>query len=791
MSLLDGYKAGKAVATLVAAGAATTPETRNAAQTLKQIGAPAIPRLLSAVADVEHTAVIDALLVSLLDNRTLPAYLEALTGAEPGAAEGAARALAKSTRYDPNRLLDLLEQPEAPAALIARVLKVHRARLDVRRLLSLLDKVPGRTRPGLFQLLAEAATPDLAPALADKTASPDPLVRARVAELLARFPGETARDTLVQLLADPNKAVRQAALEGLAGLGMAVPVAPVCQLLADPDMTVQTKAIETLVALRHPDTVKHLITLLQDESEYLRRAAVEVLNEVGDQRAIKDLLNALRDADWWVKVRAADALGKIGGPKVFDAVLSLIGDPDEFMRRTAVEILNTSKDQRAFDHLVGALGDEDWWVRERAADALGALGDTRAVAPLLELMGGDERGARVAIRALGALGDARAVEPIVAQLKREDAGVRKEAVRALRTLTSVEQADAVQAALTELAGTADPEVSMIAQDTARTLIAEHRPPSAPQPGVGAGEDPGDSAETLMVDLSPASSRGGTVDPSELRAGTMLADRYRVIRKVGEGAFGVVMLVEDTMVRDEIILKFISPHFASDRSMIERFVHELRYARRTTHENVIRIYDFVSFGRSCAISMEYFPSHSLADELKDHRPLELQRGLKIVTEVCSGMSAAQTAGVVHRDLKPANILIDDQALVKVVDFGLAAAASQNDSRLTKTGILVGTPSYMAPEQVRGRAIDSRTDIYALGQSMYELFTGRTPYQGEDSMAVLFQHVEGKAEPARSLNPDLPGALDAAIMKAMAVDPDARYQSFEELRTDLAAIAENPG
>jgi len=248
---------------------------------------------------------------------------------------------------------------------------------------------------------------------------------------------------------------------------------------------------------------------------------------------------------------------------------------------------------------------------------------------------------------------------------------------------------------------------------------------------------------------------------------------------------VVWLVEDVMVGDQFILKFLNPHVASDENMVQRFMHELRYARKITHENVIRIYDLVTFDHSYAISMEYFPSHSLADELRAKVPLEFKRGLHILRSICLGMSQAQAVNVVHRDLKPANILINDDDLVKIVDFGLAAAASRADSRLTKSGILVGTPTYMAPEQVRGRTIDSRTDIYTLGIIMYEMFAGRAPYQGDESMAILFQHVEGKATPPREINPAIPENLEHIIQKAMAVDPTLRYQSFDELRADLDA------
>jgi serine/threonine-protein kinase len=190
-------------------------------------------------------------------------------------------------------------------------------------------------------------------------------------------------------------------------------------------------------------------------------------------------------------------------------------------------------------------------------------------------------------------------------------------------------------------------------------------------------------------------------------------------------------------------------------------------------------------------MEYFPSHSLADELREQKKqkntFDLKRGIHVISSICRGMAQAQTQGVVHRDLKPANILIDDNDVLKIVDFGLAAAARKADSRLTKSGILVGTPTYMAPEQVRGRTIDSRTDIYTLGVIMYEMFVGHAPYTGDESMAILFQHVEGKAVPPREINADIPVALEAVILKAIAVDPEQRFQTFDELRLQLENVA----
>jgi serine/threonine-protein kinase len=187
-------------------------------------------------------------------------------------------------------------------------------------------------------------------------------------------------------------------------------------------------------------------------------------------------------------------------------------------------------------------------------------------------------------------------------------------------------------------------------------------------------------------------------------------------------------------------------------------------------------------------MEYFPSHTLASEIKNGTPYEMHRALRVLRDIGRGMSVAHHAQIIHRDLKPANILINDDGLAKIVDFGLAAAVSHMDSRLTRSGMVAGTPTYMAPEQVRGRSLDARTDIYSLGVIMYEILTGRPPYLGEDPLSILYQHVDGNPTPPRTLNAAITPALEAVILKAMALDPAQRFQDIDELQAGFDALSE---
>jgi len=788
MSFLAGLQTNKAIATLLA-NQVSTPEGKRALLKIKKIGAPAIPKLIDSLSSTQNTLVIENLLGSFLNNITLPIYVEALASDEPKIVSSITRVLSKSQEYDCTSLLDEFTNPNISKKALGDILLTQHENLNANAILALLDKVSSNVRPILYRILDKVVTEESIDNLIHKTRCKEPLIRTHMATLLARFNTPKTVHALIDLLKDANKGVRQSALKSLAELKSPESVQPICQLLRDPDLMVQSSAIDALVKIRDGKTVSYLIEILQDESEYVRRAAVEVLNEVGDQRAIKDLLNALRDADWWVKVRAADALGSIGGPKVIDAVLLLIKDEDEFLRRTAVEILNTSNDPRAFDKLVEALQDEDWWVRERAADALSSLGNPKAVGPLVDMLKTHPEASEIVLKALIALGDARAVKPLIEHLKRDQSGQRRNTLRALQELTDADHAADVQGAIAELINDNSAEISNAAHETMQTLVTRFGNKTAGKPvkpaAIVSRNDDANASMSLNLDFNELNKRN-IIDATRLKTGDMFANRYRVIRHVGKGAFGVVVLVEDIVVRDEFILKFLNPQFAADSEMIKRFTHELRYSRKITHENIIRIYDLVSHKDTYAISMEYFPSHSLADEIKRGNKLSMKRALNLLDEICNGMSAAEQVNVVHRDLKPSNILINDHDLVKIVDFGLAAAASCLDSRLTKTGILMGTPTYMAPEQIQSKAIDSKTDIYALGVIMYEMLTGTAPYKGEGTLAVMYQHVEGNAKAPRDLNPEIPVALEAIIQKAMAIDPEQRFRSFNELREQLQAV-----
>ena len=814
MSLLHSYKANKAISTILSSNPASQ-QTKEALTRLKNIGQPAIPKLIEALAETDPHSPIENLLVSMLSNSSLPAYINGLADEDKRIISSVMRILGTSDTYDANRLFDLFSDPNIPKNVLVQILIAQKKRLSAKTLIGVLGQVDKSIHQLIFRVLNEIADDTIVPDLIRYSNSKDDAIRTYVAITLGKFSLPEVRDTLLKMVSDPNKKVRQCVLDSIGKMEIPVNSKAICHLLKDSDLTVQSKAIDTLIKLNDHNIVKYLIDILQDESEYVRRAAVEVLNEVGDANAIKDLLNALRDKDWWIKVRAADALGSIGGPKVVEAVIHLIKDEDEFLRRTAVEILNSVSDDRAFKYLVDALEDEDWWVRERAADALANMDDKRAVDPLLKLLDHKSESTLVAIKALTQLKDTRAIKPLISKLQNCDDSVKHDILHALAELTDKNHSVDVEDAITQVMQSPNQKIQSAAANAIQKMQANMGAQSSSleidksiQNSLGSlNKDSNAIPNTENIDLAatvtninpsipsipsnPSSNSSSNpmrsvIDANELLPGQMLDERYKIIRKIGKGAFGVVVLVEDQMVSENIVLKFLNPQMASDDTVIQRFVHELRYARKITHENVIRLYDFIVFGKSYAISMEYFDSHSFSFELKSTKSLDKKHGIKIFKDICSGVNAAHNVDVVHRDIKPANILINDSKIVKVCDFGLAAAASSADSRITKSGILVGTPTYMAPEQVRGRAIDRRTDIYSLGILMYEAFTGKPPYKGEDHMATLFLHVEGKPVPAIENDPGMSQQLNDIIMRAMHVDPLKRYQTINELKQELETV-----
>jgi serine/threonine-protein kinase len=253
---------------------------------------------------------------------------------------------------------------------------------------------------------------------------------------------------------------------------------------------------------------------------------------------------------------------------------------------------------------------------------------------------------------------------------------------------------------------------------------------------------------------------------KLAPGAELMGRFRVVQRIGGGGFGTVYLVEDLVVNEQMVLKILSTQLSLDPNMIRRFVQELKLTRRISHPNVIRIYDLVDLDGANAISMEHFAARDLGALLREDGPLSPARAMHIAEQTLEGLAAAHAAGILHRDIKPANLLVGEGDLVKIVDFGLASVGHSAHSRLTQSGILVGTPEYISPEQITGGEIDARCDLYSLGVVLYEAMSGQQPFSGANAVNVLFQHLEATVPPLSSVAAGIPAGVNDLVMKAMS-------------------------
>ena len=813
MSFFSNLRADRLITQIKSASNVQSPDTQKAAAKLRELGPAAVEPLLGILPDADRTITQFAveILASLADARSLPLFLKALAIGQARISAGVVAALSASRGFPPTLLLDALAQPDVNKSALLEVIKAHRTRISVRDLLKAAHAQEPTEKNALFRIIGEVADESSVQELISRLQGKDQTARLHIINILGRFNRpEAARALQTQSTAAEGNAklIRTAALAALARMDGPFDIVPLTAMLLEGDLEIQNRAVDVLVKSRDPEIVKHLVKVLKDENENSRRAAVEVLNEVGDATSVKYLLDAIKDDDWWVRSRAGDALGRIGGRRVIDAVLSLLNDKDDNIRRTAIEIVVQTRDERAVEQLIASTRDKDWWVSERAVDALAAIGSKRAAPRLMEmLLQNDPKTLPVVVRALGKLGDAQTVDALVPLLKRSEKDIRVEVMQALALLVDERRADALREQLALLGNDTDATVVRAAQRAITELDVRFASgvtplPTIDQPAamralrperaerVAAAQRAGTGRTLLLPEdqvaqavHQTATANVAKLDIATLQPGDIIEGRYKYVQRIGKGAFGTVLLMEDTVVDEQLILKFLNPNVSGDEEVMKRFVHELRYSRKITHKNVIRIYDFLYIQGNYAISMEYFPSHTLGAEVIDDKPLPLRRAVQFGIDLCTGMAVAHQVGIVHRDLKPANVLINEEGLLKIVDFGVAAAQSQSDTQLTKTGYVIGSPKYMAPEQILGRKVDERADIYAVGVILYEILTGVPPYSRGDHMAVMYQHVQGKARNAAEVNPALPPGLAAVVMKAMSVDKTKRHQSMDELRVAL--------
>jgi serine/threonine-protein kinase len=272
--------------------------------------------------------------------------------------------------------------------------------------------------------------------------------------------------------------------------------------------------------------------------------------------------------------------------------------------------------------------------------------------------------------------------------------------------------------------------------------------------------------------------------SDTLIGTLFDGRYKVIRKLGAGGMANVYLAEDQELGRRVAIKILNDRHANDEQFVERFRREAKNAAALSHPNVVSIYDRGDAEGTYYIAMEYLDGRSLKELIVSRGPAPVNVSIEYARQILSALRFAHRHGIVHRDIKPHNVLVDAEGRVKVTDFGIARAGA---SQMTEAGSIVGTAQYLSPEQARGSGVDQRSDLYSLGIVLYELVTGTVPFSGDTPVEIAMKHLSQTPEPPSVRRPDLPRELDLVVMRALAKNPDDRYQSAEEMDADLERVA----
>ena len=274
---------------------------------------------------------------------------------------------------------------------------------------------------------------------------------------------------------------------------------------------------------------------------------------------------------------------------------------------------------------------------------------------------------------------------------------------------------------------------------------------------------------------------------ELTTGSKFAGRYQIIEELGKGGMGKVYKANDTDIKEKVAIKLIKPEISTDKKTIERFQNELKFARKIRHKNVCQMYDLNREDGTYYITMEYVAGQDLKKLIRQTGQLAIGTLINIAKQVCDGLAEAHQLGVVHRDLKPSNIMIDADGNARIMDFGIAR--SIEGKGITGAGVMIGTPEYMSPEQVEGKDSDQRSDIYSLGVILYEMVTGRVPFEGDTALSIAVKHKTEEPKDPKEHNRQIPNVLSYLILKCLEKDKEKRYQSAKELISALENIERN--
>ncbi len=764
---------------------------------LRESSKDSLPALIEVIPDTEgmHRAVLNEICLENVGIGTEELFLDSLDNTATTIRATAADILGRSAQVNPSKLFKKLHESESSRTEIIDILAFQREHLSPEQIITNALKLDKSHAEKLLELAKDSKKPlDLEMLHLEPESIESPTLKIILLRYLSTVDQPEVAHLISRFISDTNRTVVIEALKALKKLPVGFDASVILPHVETLSEVERDMALEIIKAQADSDLVAKFAPWACGKSDQVREVFIKLLIRHVTPEALEKFLLRLDEQEWYGKEQALKTLQRFATDKLFAAATKLAEHENDFIRDQAQQLAARSSDPADLKALWDNAMHENWQVRDAAVEALGRSGNRESVKVLRQVVKQYPESAVAVLKALGELGFGKGLEIAFGVLRMPEALVQREAIETIGKLVTPQYARAVRDKLIEKVPKLQATVRDTAGEVVNRLTEEFELPALNVDQETFFETRLTKIEeaTQMVDRNTGEARTRRPEDAtelyqrieEFKEGDVWMNRYLIGREIGRGAMGRVMLAEDKMVGEPLILKFMHPELTSEPGSHERFLREVRYSRKVSHPNVIRIHDLLSQNLLSAISMEYFESRGIDEILRERKSFDAVEGLGVLLQVANGMAAAHAQDVIHRDLKPSNILMNDKGLVKIVDFGIASAGSQADASLTKTGSIIGTPAYLSPERAKGQEADHRSDIYALGIIAYGMLAGKLPYSGEP-MSLLFQHLEGKAPPVHEVNPEIGPQVGQLVQKMMAVELEDRFQTMEEV---AAAIGE---
>lgn len=760
---------------------------------LRESSADSLGLLLETIPSTQgmHRAMLTEICLEHVGGNTEELFFKSLESDATEIRTAAASILSQSSQVNPARLLKKLHESDAPKTEIIGILEFQAPKLKPEQIISNALKLERADAEQLLKLVYKSEQPlDLDALHIEPASISSPSMKIMLLRYLGDVDQSRVAQLIVRFLNDKNKTVILEALKSLKGLNASFDLALLLPPFESMTDVSRQLALDIIEARADADFVPKLAPLTCGKSDEMRETFIKLFSRHVTPEGLEKFLKLLDLQEWWGKEQALKGLQKFGDDRLFAAAQGLSDHENDFVRDQAQRLAAKASDPGDVKQLWANALHENWQVRDNAIDAIGKSGNRESINILKKVIDQYPESATAVLQAVAELGLTKGLEIAFACLRMSEALVQREALGTIGKLATERHASTVREKLMQMV----PSLQAIVRDTAGEVVSsltERFKLAALDvdeetyfdtrliklDGSGNFDKATTQTQAQIPTPTATTSEQHYLNIEDFKKGDEWLGRYRIDREIGRGAMGRVMLATDEMVGENLILKFMHPELTAEEASRERFLREVRYSRKVSHPNVIRVHDMLSHEGLSAISMEFFESKGIDEYLKEVKFFDADKGLKILFQVACGMAAAHDQDVIHRDLKPSNILMNDKGLVKIVDFGIASATSKTDATLTQVGSIIGTPAYLSPERARGMEADHRSDIYALGVIAYAMFCGKLPYVGEP-MSLLFQHIEGKAKPMHEVRDTVNPRVSLLVQKLMAVDVEDRLQTMEE-------------